>query len=90
MGKIDDLCATVARIEQKVNDMAPRCNSHSEDIATHDGILRGSNGRPGVQEQVRNLQRDNAKQAGIISGGITLMSVGIIEYIKFKWLGWKG
>lgn len=88
MSKIDELCVTVARIEQKLDDIKPRCNSHGEDIATHDNILRGGNGTPGLSEQVRNIQRDNAKQAAIVSTGITLLSVPLWEYIKYK-LGWK-
>lgn len=81
MNKIDELCAIVARIEQKVDDMKPRCTSHEEDIAQHDIILRGGNGHAeGLCEKVRTIEKRHLAVSTIVPFAM----LAVWEYVKNK------
>ena len=83
MSKIDELCATVARIEQKVDDMKPRCQKHSEQLATHEENLNGSSEVEGINEWRRNFYKRHAMISALVPSGIIVA----VEIIKHKLTG---
>ena len=83
MSKIDDLCATVARIEQKVDDIKPRIDSHSVQIQRHEVNLNGSGECEGLNEWKRTLSRRHAFSITLVPSGIFI----IWEVLKHKLTG---
>ena len=76
----------LAKITKHLEDLKPRCDSHSTDLKTHDVILRGDkeNKLPGICEEIRTIKKASAQVATVTSLATSSGIILVIEYIKHK------
>jgi hypothetical protein len=85
MSKIDDLCATVARIEQKVDDIKPRLDKHSAQIQEHEVNLNGDKEVEGINEWRRNFYKRHALISALVPSSIVIGWELVKHKLTGKW-----
>jgi len=87
MSKIEELIATVSRIETKMDDFHAntnlRCSKHAIQIAAHEMNLNGDGGREGINEKLRAFEKRHMFIALMLPNFIIIMW----EIIKHRLTG---
>ena len=76
MSKIEELIATVSRIEAKMDDFhhntEARCAKHAIQLAAHEMNLNGDGGREGINEKLRAFEKRHMFIAMVIPNFIII------------------